>query len=197
MKRSVILTTIFVLLLAGGIFWYFSASDNAPTQTQCTLDAKICPDGTTVGREGPNCEFAKCPGEIKKEGWEQVTDQDQGITYKYPEQLDLEFIFTQEWPPEVEVTEGIFSCAEEVVTVGDKIYCLRVETEGAAGSVYKSYMYLYSMENQGRSVNVRFTLRYPQCANYSEHEQTECEREQAEFDVNELADSIVESIEFI
>jgi len=29
--------------------------------TQCTLDAKICPDGSTVGRQGPNCEFSPCP----------------------------------------------------------------------------------------------------------------------------------------
>jgi outer membrane protein OmpA-like peptidoglycan-associated protein len=29
----------------------------------CTKDAKICPDGSTVGREGPQCEFAPCPGE--------------------------------------------------------------------------------------------------------------------------------------
>jgi hypothetical protein len=29
----------------------------------CTMDAKVCPDGSAVGREGPNCEFAPCPGE--------------------------------------------------------------------------------------------------------------------------------------
>lgn len=28
----------------------------------CTMDAKICPDGSAVGRVGPNCEFAPCPG---------------------------------------------------------------------------------------------------------------------------------------
>ncbi len=28
---------------------------------QCTMDAKICPDGSSVGRTGPNCEFAPCP----------------------------------------------------------------------------------------------------------------------------------------
>jgi putative hemolysin len=28
----------------------------------CTKDAKICPDGSNVGRTGPNCEFAACPG---------------------------------------------------------------------------------------------------------------------------------------
>jgi hypothetical protein len=28
----------------------------------CTMDAKMCPDGSYVGRQGPNCEFAACPG---------------------------------------------------------------------------------------------------------------------------------------
>ncbi|MEK7463022.1 MAG: DUF5667 domain-containing protein [Patescibacteria group bacterium] len=29
----------------------------------CTQEAKLCSDGSYVGRTGPNCEFAKCPGE--------------------------------------------------------------------------------------------------------------------------------------
>jgi len=29
----------------------------------CTMEAKICPDGSAVGRTGPNCAFAPCPGE--------------------------------------------------------------------------------------------------------------------------------------
>ena len=28
---------------------------------QCTMEAKLCPDGTSVGKTGPNCEFAPCP----------------------------------------------------------------------------------------------------------------------------------------
>jgi hypothetical protein len=28
----------------------------------CTQEAKICPDGSAVGRVGPSCEFAPCPG---------------------------------------------------------------------------------------------------------------------------------------
>lgn len=31
------------------------------TQPACGVEAKICPDGTSVGRSGPNCEFAQCP----------------------------------------------------------------------------------------------------------------------------------------
>ncbi len=30
-------------------------------QVGCTMEAKICPDGSAVGRTGANCEFAKCP----------------------------------------------------------------------------------------------------------------------------------------
>lgn len=28
----------------------------------CTMEAKVCPDGSTVGRVPPKCEFAACPG---------------------------------------------------------------------------------------------------------------------------------------
>ena len=27
----------------------------------CTMEAKQCPDGSYVGRTGPNCEFTPCP----------------------------------------------------------------------------------------------------------------------------------------
>jgi hypothetical protein len=32
-----------------------------PTMAACTLELKICPDGSSVGRTGPNCDFEKCP----------------------------------------------------------------------------------------------------------------------------------------
>jgi hypothetical protein len=31
-------------------------------QAVCTLDAKLCPDGSYVSRVPPSCEFAACPG---------------------------------------------------------------------------------------------------------------------------------------
>ena len=33
----------------------------SPVFQACTMDAKLCPDGSSVGRTGPNCEFAPCP----------------------------------------------------------------------------------------------------------------------------------------
>ncbi len=31
------------------------------SETACTMDARMCPDGSYVGRIGPSCEFAPCP----------------------------------------------------------------------------------------------------------------------------------------
>lgn len=45
-------------------FKFFGATSSAspvPTQKACTLEAKVCPNGSSVGRTGPNCEFAPCP----------------------------------------------------------------------------------------------------------------------------------------
>ena len=35
----------------------------ATTPIACTDDAKLCADGSSVGRSGPNCQFAACPEE--------------------------------------------------------------------------------------------------------------------------------------
>jgi hypothetical protein len=32
-----------------------------PSGVACTMEAKLCPDGSYVGRSGPRCEFAACP----------------------------------------------------------------------------------------------------------------------------------------
>ena len=36
--------------------------NGGPKQQACTMEAKQCPDGSYVGRQGPNCEFSPCPG---------------------------------------------------------------------------------------------------------------------------------------
>lgn len=40
-----------------------SGTSNQPAEVACTQEAKLCPDGSAVGRTGPDCEFAPCPGE--------------------------------------------------------------------------------------------------------------------------------------
>ncbi|MBI2063276.1 MAG: tryptophan-rich sensory protein [Candidatus Yanofskybacteria bacterium] len=38
-------------------------ANKTPDTVFCTQDAKLCSDGSYVGRTGPNCEFALCPKE--------------------------------------------------------------------------------------------------------------------------------------
>lgn len=55
---------IIALLALAAFFYPHSAAAPKPGESgavACTMDAKICPDGSAVGRSGPNCEFAACP----------------------------------------------------------------------------------------------------------------------------------------
>ena len=47
----------------GGVQVKPTTAINEPVQVACTQDAKLCSDGSYVGRTGPNCEFAACPNE--------------------------------------------------------------------------------------------------------------------------------------
>jgi hypothetical protein len=61
-KNLFLIIAIIILVILGG-FHFFSSREQ---QIACTLEAKICPDGSSVGRVAPRCDFAPCPGE--KEG---------------------------------------------------------------------------------------------------------------------------------
>jgi hypothetical protein len=55
----------------------------APIKPQiCSQEAKICPDGSTVGRIEPNCEFAACPTEPAEE--EQQPEEETTTTLPPP-----------------------------------------------------------------------------------------------------------------
>lgn len=60
---KLLLAGIVLIVVVGlGGFVYRNALEHrsTPTQTACTLEAKICPDGTTARRTGPSCAFAPC-----------------------------------------------------------------------------------------------------------------------------------------
>jgi serpin B len=59
MDNKIIYSVVGLLLAAGALMLLASGPDE--TGIACTADAMICPDGSAVGRVGPNCEFAPCP----------------------------------------------------------------------------------------------------------------------------------------
>ena len=74
-----------IIVLAGGSYVYVSQRDDVEEPIACTADAKLCPDGSAVGRTGPNCEFAPCPaGNSETEETEKDDDAWGTITITSP-----------------------------------------------------------------------------------------------------------------
>jgi hypothetical protein len=49
---------IFVISIAAYLAYQESLTKKP---VSCTADAKVCPDGSAVGRIPPNCDFTSCP----------------------------------------------------------------------------------------------------------------------------------------
>lgn len=56
-KNLIIVFGLLILVILSFLVWktFFK------NPVACTKEARLCPDGSTVVREGPSCEFAKCP----------------------------------------------------------------------------------------------------------------------------------------
>ncbi len=61
---------VLVLIVGIGAFFYrntfehpdtVTVSTTTPPAVACTTEAKMCPNGSSVGRVGPTCEFSVCP----------------------------------------------------------------------------------------------------------------------------------------
>lgn len=69
-KIVAVAITVAVAILLGGLYLIAASRKRAAAPsgpTACTLEAKVCPDGSYVGRTGPDCAFAPCPGETPPE----------------------------------------------------------------------------------------------------------------------------------
>lgn len=62
---SVLFFVIITAILVLGYFAYNRTNKTTvtppPVQVACTQEAKVCPDGSSVGRVAPKCDFAACP----------------------------------------------------------------------------------------------------------------------------------------
>ncbi len=205
MKRKILIIGIAIIIaaIAGVIAWqrFFGEKPVA-----CTMEAKLCPDGSAVGRTGPKCEFAACPGEVNNNLWKTTTDNKTGISFQYPENLSTNYIRPQEWPPKLQIIDNVvFSCEQGGLGINGRpgmaiqkkinniVYCIENVSGGAAGTFYTDYTYTFSKDS--KLVKLSFTLAYPQCENYDDPQKTECERERQIFDLDTLISHIAESVQ--
>lgn len=60
MSSKTFISILILLAVVAGIY-YFVRQEPADEQIACTMDALMCPDGSGVGRSGPDCAFLACP----------------------------------------------------------------------------------------------------------------------------------------
>lgn len=115
MKSKGIAAIPLLIILAGiaalGLAGYFAyqatkgTNKNTNKAVACTLEAKVCPDGTSVGRVASSCEFAPCPNANGNAnlntnsntnansninaanptaGWKTYSSEKFGMSFKYP-----------------------------------------------------------------------------------------------------------------
>lgn len=191
------------LIVAGFVAFGVPRAEEEPVY--CTQDAMQCPDGSYVGRTGPQCEFAPCPG-MDVNTWQTFTDAGRGITFRYPERFPTTYIEVYDWPPQVQVTEGPFTCTEagdeegragrtEARMIKGRSFCVTEVVGAAAGSRYAQYAYAF--ESGGKVPILTFTVRAPECGNYAETpEMAKCEAERLAFNVDAIVDGMVSSFQF-
>lgn len=171
----------------------------------CTVEAKLCPDGSYVGRTEPLCEFAACPEVSVPADWKTQTDNERGVSFRYPEQFSTTYIRALDWPPRIALREEPFMCTEagseieragrtESRMINGIQYCVTTVAEGAAGSIYTQYAYAWSYGAQTRVLT--FSTRAPQCGNYPDAERVACEAEQNAFDLDTLIGRIAGTVVF-
>ena len=171
------------------------ACNAAPKQIACSQEAKLCPDGSAVGRTGPSCEFAACPATAPFTGNWQTTTQG-NVSFRYP-QVTSVYMHPQDWPPTVTVTHVPYSCdtSSAVRTINGSRYCILAQAEGAAGSTYTTYTYSAPRADGAETVTLQFIIRATQCDNYDDPQKTACKEERAQFSTDLLADGILRSVQ--
>lgn len=67
-KKNLFITSV-LILFCGVLCFIFIDFPDKTHEVFCTMEAKLCPDGSYVGRTPPNCEFSRCPSENKNESY--------------------------------------------------------------------------------------------------------------------------------
>jgi len=198
-KYKFILIPIFLLILLIGSFllWRNLHRTSPDKLIFCPQDAKLCSDGSYVGRRGPNCEFTPCPTQNN-----QISST---TTSWYPPELNTEYISAQVWPPQISESQNqndlICQETDPASSLPDRIYkrvingrefCVDTMSEGAAGSVYTEYKYT---TNIGRKfIDFDFTLRFVNCQNYPYEESVVCQKERESFSLDDFISKLAQNL---
>jgi hypothetical protein len=116
MSRLQIILVVVIIIL-GGVFGgvLYHNKHKAPDAPMCPVDVMACPDGSTIPRSGPNCEFGVCAQERPSYMEPIATSSEGGVATATP-------ITTTNTPQKKNEKKGVVSTVKDtVVTVVKKV----------------------------------------------------------------------------
>jgi hypothetical protein len=84
MKRTILILIGIVALGLLGVAGFMVLDEQRKDEVGCTMEAKICPDGTAVGRSGPDCSFTACPSAPNGNGMIRITSPEADVVAGSP-----------------------------------------------------------------------------------------------------------------
>ncbi len=182
--------------------WWFDANLNA-TRPGCAAGC-VVDVATQTAELNWRCAGLLPPPAPPFNLNKKVIDNKQWINYAYPETLPTTYYHLQDWAQtgKVLILNQPFVCPVgrdglwqvEQASINGKKYCVRSQSDAAAGTIYTTYNYLTPLLDDNASVT--FVISHPtSCRVYDGMpDEVACEKET--FDPNALADQIVGSIRF-
>ena len=138
-----IVVIIILLIIGGGVYVYVNKKSADVSPIACTMEAKLCPDGSYVGRTLPNCEFTLCPSSNEKTEFNKpvtihINDE---IVFSDSLSLKLKEINDSRCPPNVQcIWQGELS-ALFILNTGDSSEEIRLGTVNNKEIILKNYIF--------------------------------------------------------
>jgi hypothetical protein len=130
-KNSILIIVALFVIVIGSSIWYFGWHQNTSPngEVACTQEAMQCPDGSYVGRTGPNCEFAQCPTGGTPSTTSTTTGGISWLVY-----ANSEFGFSFAHPPTWQKSNDVLSIANPHISFGNPLsgiatYSIRISIE--------------------------------------------------------------------
>lgn len=150
-KNLLIVFLLAVILVILAMNFKFNKQEEAQG-VACTMEAKICPDGSAVGRSGPKCEFAACPEAKTNTSTVSVSHEDDKITgkrlvyFRGVKQDGFAALLTVD-PIEM------FGGEEAIAAAMQDTKCSREKVFSCAGSLNNSF-YIRNLSNATQTLNL-------------------------------------------
>ncbi len=126
---------------------------------------------------------------------EKININKNGYSFSYPKNVDGDYLRLIS-DPEITVLSNDFICLEsmQMTSILGNQYCTSTTEEGAAGSIFSTYTYVF--DSSDKKLSLTFTTRKPQCLNYDSPQADECQKEISVFDADKLFIVVKNSLKF-